>query len=326
MGEWALGAGIILALLAMGGAGAFFLPRNRFRTLLEYERLVVFSISGRFVGVRGPGLVFINFGLVPGGAPIDIRDQVVSLPPEQCITADSSVVTIRPAVVYKITDPGKMATEIRNPEEGIISATNAALRAIIGAMTLTEAITGREIIATGMGQQVTEQAQRWGISIINLELQRIAVSAEVERAMNQRRANEESAEAERRTAELRAEAARQQYVVEADAKRQGAASENEALRIQADAESYAITARAEGEKKAEELRAQGLSALYATLREMGEDVEVALKYEQIQALRTIGASPNSKLVIIPENLSRFSNVGEITRLERAATNAPANEV
>ena len=124
-------------------------------------------------------------------------------------------------------------------------------------MTLTEVITGREIIATGMGQRVTEQAERWGISIINLELQRIAVSAEVERAMNQRRANEESAEAERRTAELRAEAARQQYVVEADAKRQGAASESEALRIQADAESYAITARAEGEKKAEELRAQG---------------------------------------------------------------------
>ena len=326
MGEWALGAGIILALLAMGGAGAFFLLRNRFRTLLEYERLVVFSISGRFVGVRGPGLVFINFGLVPGGPPIDIRDQVVSLPPEQCITADSSVVTIRPAVVYKITDPGKMATEIRNPEEGIISATNAALRAIIGAMTLTEAITGREIIASGMGQRVTEQAERWGISIINLELQGIAVSPEVERAMNERRANEESAEAERRTAELRAEAARQQYVVEADAKRQGAASESEALRIQADAESYAITARAEGEKKAEELRAQGLSALYATLREMGEDVEVALKYEQIQALRTIGASPNAKLVIIPENLSRFSNVGELTRLERAASNAPANEV
>lgn len=326
MGEWAIGAGIILVLLIVGGAVAFFLLRSRFRTLLEYERLVVFSISGRFVGVRGPGLVFINFGLVPGGETIDIRDQVVNLPSEQCITADSSVVTIQPAVVYKITDPGKMATEIRNPVDGITSATNASLRAIIGTMTLTEVITGREIIATGMGQRVTEQAQRWGISIINLELQRIAVSAEVERAMNQRRANEESAEAERRTAELRAEAARQQYVVEADAKRQGATSEAEALRTQADAESYAITARAEGEKKAEELRAQGMAARYATLREMGGDVEVALKYEQIQALRTIGESPNAKLVIIPENLSRFSNVGEITRLERAATNAPANEV
>lgn len=326
MSEWTLGAVIILVLLVVGGAGAFFLLRSRFRTLLEYERLVVFSISGRFAGVRGPGLVFINFGLVPGGAAVDIRDQVVNLPPEQCITADSSVVTIRPTVVYKITDPGKMATEIRNPEEGIISATNASLRAIIGTMTLTEAITGREIIASDMGQRVAEQAQRWGISIINLELQGIAVSPEVERAMNERRANEELAEAERRTAELRAEAARQQYVVEADAKRQGATSESEALRIQADAESYAITARAEGAKKAEELRAQGLSALYATLREMGDDVEVALKYEQIQALRTIGASPNAKLVIIPETLSRFSNVGEITRLERAASNAPANEV
>ena len=249
MSEWALGAGIILALLIVGGAVAVFLLRGRFRTLLEYERLVVFSISGRFVGVRGPGLVFINFGLVPGGETIDIRDTVVNLPAEQCITADSSVVTIHPAVVYKITDPGKMATEIKNPEVGITTATNAALRAIIGTMTLTEVITGREIIATGMGQRVTEQAERWGISIINLELQRIAVSAEVERAMNQRRANEESAEAERRTAELRAEAARQQYVVEADAKRQGAASESEALRIQAEAESYAITPGPRGRKR-----------------------------------------------------------------------------
>lgn len=319
------GALIFVLTAAMGAAVALFLGRNRFYRLRDYERVAVFHISGRFAGMRGPGFGFIGFNLLPPeGPPIDLRDQVDAIAAEQCITADSSVVNVAPVVVYKITDPGQMITEVKNPEAGIGSATIAALRAIIGTMTLQEVITGRETITAGMKERVSEQAQRWGISIIYVEIQSIRVSAEVERAMNERRANVELAEAERRTAELRAEAARQQYVVEADAKRQGAESESAAQRTLADAEKYAIIARAEGEKAAEELRAQGVAVMYSTLRNLGEDVDAALKYEQIQALRTLGAAPNAKLVIVPENLARFDSVRSVTRLENAVPTVPVD--
>ena len=321
-----LAAAIILILTAaMGAALTLFLGRNRFYRLRDYERVAVFYISGRFAGVRGPGFGFIGFNLLPPeGPPIDLWDQVDTIAPEQCITADSSVVTVAPVVVYKITDPGKMITEVKNPEVGIDSAAISALRAIIGTMTLQEVITGRETITAGMKERVSEQAQRWGISIVYVEIQTIRVSAEVEQAMNERRANVELAEAEKRTAELRAEAARQQYVVEADAKRQGAESESAAQRTLADAEKYAIIAKAEGEKAAEELRAQGVAAMYSTLSNLGDDVDAALKYEQIQALRTLGAAPNAKLVIVPETLSRFDSVRSVTRMESAIPDASAD--
>lgn len=183
------GALIFVLTAAMGAAVALFLGRNRFYRLRDYERVAVFHISGRFAGMRGPGFGFIGFNLLPPeGPPIDLRDQVDTIAAEQCITADSSVVNVAPVVVYKITDPGQMITEVKNPEAGIGSATIAALRAIIGTMTLQEVITGRETITAGMKERVSEQAQRWGISIIYVEIQSIRVSAEVERAMNERRA------------------------------------------------------------------------------------------------------------------------------------------
>lgn len=66
--------------------------------------------------------------------------------------------------------------------------------------------------------------------------------------------------------------------------------------------------------------------MYSTLRNLGNDVDAALQYEQIQALRTLGAAPNAKLVIVPETLSRFDSVRSVTRMESAIPDVPANEV
>lgn len=175
-----------------------------------------------------------------------------------------------------------------------------------------------------MVARVTEQAERWGISIINVEIQDVKPSPEVENAMNRRRAAVETAEADLRTAELNAEAVRQKYVVEADARRQGALADSEALRTQADAEKYAAIVKAEGEKEAEVLRSEGVSALYQMLRELGADADIALKYEQIQALRAMGESPNAKLVIVPENLSQINSIRDVSLTENAVPDHTGN--
>ena len=94
-------------------------------------------------------------------------------------------------------------------------------------------------------------------------------------------------------------------------------ADSEATKTQADAEKYAIISKAEGEREAEILRAQGVSALYSMLGELGSEVDVALKYEQIQALRTMGESANSKLIIVPANLSQISNLRDVSFIENA---------
>ena len=157
-----------------------------------------------------------------------------------------------------------------------------------------------------MSNDIATQAERWGMDVINVEIQEIKLDQEVVSAMNLRRAQEEESEANRLAT-----------VVQADAKRQAALADSEALRTLADAGKYAVIAKAEGDKTAEILRSEGIASLYQVLAKLGDDVDVALKYEQIQALRTIGESPNSKLVIVPENLSQINGLRDVSLLDRA---------
>ena len=299
-------APLVLLLLVLVGAWYFFRPRN-FRTLAEYERMVVFTATGRLKAVKGPGLIHLwPWETVPDDALMDLRDMVVRDKVLHCQTSDNIVVQIEPAVVYKITDPAKTLTEIQNPEAGITTSAHASLRAIVGTMSLTQVITSRQGIAEQMSSNIAMQAERWGMDVINVEIQEIILDQEVVSAMNLRRAQEEESEANRLAT-----------VVQADAKRQAALADSEALRTLADAEKYAVIAKAEGDKTAEILRSEGIASLYQVLAKLGDDVDVALKYEQIQALRTIGESTNSKLVIVPENLSQINGLRDVSLLDRA---------
>ena len=310
--------------------------------LVQYERVAVFKTTGEFIGIRGPGrvrikpvlLFFSSTGEVvrdENGDPVtkadveqgkgkfDLREQA-AYPQggshlQHCITADSAVVTIEPAVVFQITDPAKLVLNIKNHITALRNAIKATLLAVVGTMTLTEVITGREHIASATAVRLSEQAERWGISLISVEIQDIHPAEEVEASMNERRAAEEMAERDR-----------QDLVVRAEARRQGAAADNEAAIARAEmekqtavaqAEAYkqAAITRAEGDRAAEILKAEGVAALYKALMELGDGADIALRYEQIQALRNLGESSNSKLVIVPANLAAVNNVAQLPLIE-----------
>lgn len=313
----------------------YFIKNTQSYPLVEFERVAVFKKSGEFIGIRGPGLVRIwpSFLFIWSGEQIrgthgqivdgpdtpdckfDLREISTALPEEHCITGDNAVVHIPPAIIYQIIDPEKLVLNIANHEAALITAVNATLRAVVGGMSLTDVVTGRESIAKQMTARLTEQADRWGIAVISVEIQDIKPDPEVERAMNERRAAEE-----------RAERDRQDLVVAAEARRQGAVADNEAtialaeaekqatiIRVEAEkqttitraeAEKQAAITRAEGAKATEILRTESLTSLYKMLLELGATgADVALRYEQIQALQNIGGSPNSKLVILPANVA-----------------------
>ena len=100
-----VGAIVFAAVLVIlgGGAGWVFLGPQRWRTLIEYQRIIVFSKSGRFDGVKGPGIVYLPPWMTSPESAFDLRDQVVRLDNEHCITSDSSVVGIEPVVVSPLT-------------------------------------------------------------------------------------------------------------------------------------------------------------------------------------------------------------------------------
>jgi regulator of protease activity HflC (stomatin/prohibitin superfamily) len=94
-----------------------------------------------------------------------------------------------------------------------------------------------------------------------------------------------------------------------------AKAEREAAIINADAQKRAATTIAEGQKESEILRAESVASLYKMLVDLGGGAEVALQYEQIQALRNLSDSPNSKLVIVPVNMTALRDVRDVPSIE-----------
>ena len=326
------GVALIVVLVRMGRASVV--------SLVEFERVAVFRDTGEFLEIRGPGLVSIRkrslfsrrgellrdqYGRVvqdyaTDEHKFDLRERAQTLGDEHCITGDSAVVSISPAVVYQIMDPEKLVLNVQNHYEALATAINATLRAAVGAMTLTNVITGRESIATEMRARLQEQADRWGISIISLEIQDIKPAPEVEMAMNERRAAEEEVERDRLD-----------LVVRAEARLQGAEADNRTAIAQAEAEKQASITHAEaqrqsaitiaeGEKEADILRADGAAALYKMLVALGPGADVALRYEQIQALKALSESNNAKLVIAPTNLTNIDGARDISVVENLVSN------
>ena len=152
--------------------------------------------------------------------------------------------------------------------------------------------------------------------MISVEIQDIKPEASVERAMNERRAAEENAERDRF-----------ELVVRAQARLQGAEADNQASIARADAEKLATITKAEaqklaaitiaeGEKEAEILRSEGVASLYKVLMGLGAGADVALRYEQIQALKNLGDSSNSKLVIVPANMAAIGGARDVSMIEQ----------
>lgn len=281
------------------------------KRVLEFERLVVFSASGKYKGTRGPGITWVKpwekvqpYETDPEtGKTIklafDMREQTYDVKEQDCITKDSVPVTIQPIVFLKIVDPAKTALTVENAKIAILNIAKTTLRAVIGDMELTEVIARREHIAQQLRNRLAREAERWGVDVTTVEIADLKPRKEVEDAMAHRKATIEKAEADRRSA-----------IMKAEGQKEAALSEKEALITRSEADKQAAIARAEGQKEAKILEAEGLEIYYQKLAELGKKAEIVLQFESIAALKKFAESENEKLVILPlESAGAFSFAG-----------------
>lgn len=280
------------------------------KSVLEYERLVIFSVSGKFKAIRGPGLVWVSpFEKVhPYSKDVtgrikqltyDVREIPYPVPLQDCITKDNVPIKIQPLVIYKIVDPAKTVLTIVNAEVAILELARTTLRAVVGDMVLADVIARREQIAQQLRTRLAQEAERWGVDVTAVEIADLSLPDEVRRAMEERKATIEKAEGQSRA-----------QVLDAQAKKEAAQSHKEAEITKAEAEKQGNILKAEGFRQAKILEAEGLEVYYKKLTELGKNAEIVLRYENIDALKKFAASPNEKLVIIPfESVGAFSFAG-----------------
>lgn len=257
---------------------------------------------GRYRKTVGPGFHMI-VPFIEKMKKVDMREQVVDVPPQEVITKDNVVVTVDAVVYYQATDPVKLKYNISN---FVLAATKLAqtnLRNVIGDMDLDEALTSRETINTELRQILDEATDVWGTRVVRVEIQRIDPPVDVTQAMHrqmkaerERRAVVTEAEGEKRSQILRAEGVKQSRILEAEGQAQ-------AIREVADAEQFRLLTVAEGE-------GQAIERVYGAIH-AGDPTPDLIAIKYLEALQGVADGQATKLFLPLETSGILGSLGAI---------------
>lgn len=282
-----------------------------------YQRGLVERL-GKYRDTRSPGLQLI-VPFIETMQLIDMREQVVDVPPQEVITADNVVVSVDAVVYYEATDPQRLVYNVADFFTAITKLAQTNLRNLIGDLELDRALTSRDTINTQLRDVLDDATDKWGVKVVRVEIQRIDPPPEVVSAMHaqmraerDRRATVTEAQGYREAAIARAEGERQSAVLAAEGRKQAAVLDAEgdaqAIELRANAEKLRLALIGEGEGLAAKSRLIGI-------KEAEADRNV-LTVEYLQALEKIGDGRATKLVIPAEFSGLLGTVAAITEAVR----------
>ncbi|WP_454118766.1 SPFH domain-containing protein [Microbacterium lacticum] len=239
---------------------------------------------GRYQRTLSPGLNLLVPFIDRLRPLVDMREQVVSFPPQPVITEDNLVVSIDTVVYFQVTDARAATYEIANYLGAVEQLTTTTLRNVVGGLNLEEALTSRDEINGQLRLVLDEATGKWGIRVSRVELKAIDPPLSIQDSMEKQM----RAERDRRAVILTAEGSKQSQILEAEGRRQ------------------ADILRAEGEKQAAILRAEGEAAAIQNVFDAihaGRPDDKLLAYQYLQTLPKISEGASNKMWIIPSEFT-----------------------
>jgi regulator of protease activity HflC (stomatin/prohibitin superfamily) len=227
---------------------------------------------------------------------IDLREQVVSFPPQPVITKDNLVVGIDSIIYFQVTDARAATYEISSYITGVEQLTLTTLRNVVGGMDLETALTSRDQINSELRRELDDATGKWGLRVSRVELRAIEPPASIQDSMEKQM----RADRDKRAAILSAEGSKQAAILTAEGERQAAV-----LKARGDAEAAVL--RAEAEAKAAAARARGqaeaITTVFRAIHDGKPDQEL-LAYQYMQMLPQIAKGDANKLWIVPSEIGR----------------------
>ncbi|GAA5229024.1 SPFH domain-containing protein [Paeniglutamicibacter antarcticus] len=276
-----LGITVVLVVLAI----FVILVLLRAVRIIPQARAGIVERLGKYHRTLLPGLTIL-IPFVDRLLPIlDLREQVVSFPPQPVITEDNLVVSIDTVVYFQITEPKAATYEIANYIMAVEQLTTTTLRNVVGGLNLEEALTSRDRINGQLRGVLDEATGKWGIRVSRVELKAIDPPLSIQDSMEKQM----RAERDRRAAILTAEGTKQSAILTAEGQRQASI-------LNAEGDAKASILRADGE-------AQAIQKVFDAIH-AGKPDQKLLAYQYLQTLPKIAEGSSNKLWIIP------SEVGE----------------
>ncbi len=226
---------ILTTMLAILSAGI--------KKVNQYERGVIEKWNA-YEKTVDPGLHYI-LPVVRRIFRVNMREQVIDVPPQEIITEDNVVVTIDAVVYYQIMDPKRALYEIEDFELAIVKLAQTTLRNIVGEMTLDTCLTSRERINTELRKVLDEATDKWGTKVNRIEVQRIDPPADIQQAMHKQK----TAEQERRQIRLLATGRKEAALQDKEATILTAEGEARGIELVASAQAQAVKVVSEAANK-----------------------------------------------------------------------------
>jgi regulator of protease activity HflC (stomatin/prohibitin superfamily) len=276
-------------------------------TIVPQAQAKVVERLGRYSRTLSPGLNLLVPFIDRVRATIDLREQVISFPPQPVITADNLQVGIDTVVYFQVTDPRLAVYGIANYITGMEQLTTTTLRNVVGGLNLEGALTGRDGINSQLREVLDGTTGPWGLRVARVEIKAIEPPPSIRDSMEkQLRADRDkraiilTAEGQRQAAITSAEGQKAAAILSAEGKKQSAI-------LEAEAERQSRILRAEGERAALFLRAQGQAKSIETVFQAihdGKPDQGLLAYQYLQTLPQIAQGDANKMWIVPSEFSK----------------------
>ncbi|MFF0867721.1 SPFH domain-containing protein [Nonomuraea sp. NPDC003560] len=284
---------LVVALVVVAAMG--FVVARSIRIIPQATAAVIERL-GRYHRTLTPGLNMVVPFVDRIKGLIDLREQVVSFPPQPVITSDNLVVSIDTVIYFQVTNPKAATYEIANFLIGVEQLTVTTLRNVVGGMDLERTLTSREEINTELRGSLDEATGKWGIRVNRVELKAIDPPVSIQDSMEKQM----RADRDKRAAVLAAEGQRQAAILAAEGDKQAAV-----LRARGEAEAAVLRAQADAEAQA--MRAKGqadaIGMVFKAIHD-GKPDQRLLAYQYLQTLPEIAKGDANKVWIVPSELGK----------------------
>ncbi|GGS78042.1 SPFH domain-containing protein [Nonomuraea spiralis] len=284
---------LVVALVVVAAVGLVVARSIR---IIPQATAAIIERLGRYHRTLKPGLNLVVPFIDRIKDLIDLREQVVSFPPQPVITSDNLVVSIDTVIYFQVTNPKAATYEIANFLIGVEQLTVTTLRNVVGGMDLERTLTSREEINTELRGSLDEATGKWGIRVNRVELKAIDPPASIQDSMEKQM----RADRDKRAAVLTAEGQRQAAILAAEGDKQAAV-----LRARGEAEAAVLRAQADAEAQA--MRAKGqadaIGMVFKAIHDGNPDQRL-LAYQYLQTLPEIAKGDANKLWIVPSEMGK----------------------
>jgi len=291
----------------------FLLALLGIKTIRPYERACVERL-GKYQRTVQPGLNFI-VPFIERLIKVDMREQVVDVPPQEVITKDNATVTVDAIIYYEVTDPVKVLYNVAQFRLATIKLAQTNLRNVIGDMSLDESLTSRERINARLRDVLDEATDKWGARATRVELQRIEPPSDVTEAMHRQM----KAERERRAVVLEAEGIKSAAILKADGEKQSkilqAEGQAAAILKVAEADKFRLLTVAEGE-------GQAIERVYSAIHK-GNPTKDLITIKYLEALAKMAEGKATKLFVPYEASGVMGSIGMIADVLKERKEEPA---